>query len=86
MKSYGVNEFQGKVTDRQVPTAANKLQQLMYRSLSNQPIERLMLYNPLQDKVYYYNFDHASTVYQQLADQLIQMYDHERTRRKYYID
>lgn len=86
MKSYGVNEFQGKVTDRQVPTAANKLQQLMYRSMSDQPIERLMLYNPLQDKVYYYNFDRASTVYQQLADQLIQMYDHERTRRKYYID
>lgn len=86
MKSYGVNEFQGKVTERQVPTASNKLQQLMYRSLSNQSIDRLMLYNPLQDKVYYYNFSQSSKPFEQLSDKLIRLYDHERSRRKYFAD
>lgn len=83
LKSYSPRLFNHKLEKADIPTPSNRLQQLIYWRLSNVPINRLMLYNPIEDMVSYYVFKQPELQLGQTVDQILDdFYEKKKTKLK----
>lgn len=81
LKSYGPDIFNGKKQTAVVPTDSNRLQQLIYWRLADVPVNRLMLYNPLEDAAYYYVFNQPELHLGNAVDQILNEFYQDKSAK-----